>query len=339
MVKVIRVGINGYGTIGRRVVDAVLKQGDMKLEGVTKVKPDYRARLAVGKGIPLFAAETKLLQDFSKGEIECQGTLEDLLKQVDVMVDATPDDVGATNKPVYERAGVKALFQGGEEHSLTGFSFVAQCNFEKAAGKRMVRVVSCNTTALCRALHALDGNFGVQKARVVLARRAADPDETSKGPIDAIVPDPVTVPSHHGPDVQSVMDGLNITTMAFKVPETHMHLHSVNASLRGQPTRDKVLEVLAKEPRILLVDAKAGFKSTASVIDMAREMNRPRNDVYEAVIWRDSVSVIEGEAYFFLAVHQEAIVTPENVDAIRALSDGYSKERSMKATDSSLGIA
>jgi len=38
-------------------------------------------------------------------------------------------------------------------------------------------------------------------------------------------------------------------------------------------------------------------------------------------------------------VHQEAIVLPENVDAIRAVSGGYSREDSMKLTDSSLGIA
>jgi hypothetical protein len=38
-------------------------------------------------------------------------------------------------------------------------------------------------------------------------------------------------------------------------------------------------------------------------------------------------------------VHQEAIVTPENIDAIRALSGGYSKEESMNLTDLSLGIA
>lgn len=335
----IRVAVNGYGTIGRRVADAVLKQKDMELEGVTKVRGDYRARLAVEKGLALYAADGKYVPEFAKAGIETKGTLNDLLKKVDVVVDATPDEIGGGNKPIYERAGVKAIFQGGEQHSLTNFSFVAQCNFEKAAGKKMVRVVSCNTTALCRTLHALNSGLGILKARVVLVRRAADPDEISKGPIDAIVPDPVTVPSHHGPDVQSVIEGLNITTMALKVPETHMHLHSVIVSLKGQPTRDRVLDALAKEPRVLLVDAKAGFKSTASIIDMAREMNRPRNDVYEAVVWRDSVSVVDGEAYFFLAVHQEAIVTPENIDAIRAVSGGLGKEQSMKATDASLGIA
>ncbi len=334
----IRVGINGYGTIGRRVADAVIKQEDMKLIGVTKTRPDYKARQALVKGIAIYLPNDKYSPDFQKAKVDFAGSLDDLLREVDIVVDATPE-LGAEYKPKYEAEGRKAIFQGGEDHDLTGLSFVAQCNYDSAVGKKMVRVVSCNTTALCRTMHALDTNFGVKKARVVLARRAADPDEVGKGPIDAVVPDPITVPSHHGPDVQSVMASLNITTMAIKIPTTHMHLHSIMTTLQSRPTAEQVVEALAREPRIMFVDAKSGFKSTASIIDLAREMNRPRNDIYEAVVWRDSVNVQDDEVCFFLAVHQEAIVTPENIDAFRALSGGYTKDESMRRTNLSLGIA
>jgi glyceraldehyde-3-phosphate dehydrogenase (NAD(P)) len=37
-------------------------------------------------------------------------------------------------------------------------------------------------------------------------------------------------------------------------------------------------------------------------------------------------------------VHQEAIVVPENIDAVRALAGSYTKAESMKSTDESLGI-
>ena len=333
----IRVGTNGYGTIGRRVADTVRLQGDMKLVGVTKVKPDYRARMAVDKGIPIYLPDQQYAEAFARAKVPYAGMLSDLLGQVDVLVDATPE-LGETYKPVYEKAGVKAIFQGGEEHELTGFSFVAQCNFEAARGRKMVRVVSCNTTGLCRALHALDSNFGIAKARAVLARRAADPDEISKGPIDAIVPDPISVPSHHGPDVQSVMPDLNITTMAIKVPETHMHLHSLMLTMKAPVTKEAVVSAFEREPRIMLVDGKSGFKSTAQVIDWGREKGRPRNDVYEAVVWRDSIGVVGDEVYLFLGVHQEAIVTPEDIDAIRAIASDVPRQESMRLTDQSLGI-
>ncbi|HEY6283998.1 MAG TPA: type II glyceraldehyde-3-phosphate dehydrogenase [Nitrososphaerales archaeon] len=335
----IRVGVNGYGTVGRRVADAVRKQKDMELVGVSAATPHYKYSIAQQKGIPLYALNMKSLEAFNSSGHNLKGTLNDLLQRVDVIVDGAPDDNGPTNKVAYQLAGVKAVFQGGEEHGLTGTSFVAQCNFEEALGKTMVRVVSCNTTGLCRTIGAIDGAIGVARARAVLARRGTDPDDVKKGPIDAVVLDPTTVPSHHGPDVQSVLPKIPIVTMAYKVPTTHMHLHSVILSLKRTATKEEVVKALGQAPRMTLVDGKSGFKSTASIMDWAREVGRDRNDVYEATVWRDSVTVIDGEAFMFLGVHQEAIVTPENIDAIRALAGGYKREESMKMTDESLGIA
>ena len=55
----IKVGINGYGTIGKRVADAVALQDDMEIVGVTKRKPSFEAYDAVKKGFPFFAANTE----------------------------------------------------------------------------------------------------------------------------------------------------------------------------------------------------------------------------------------------------------------------------------------
>jgi glyceraldehyde-3-phosphate dehydrogenase (NAD(P)) len=334
----IRIGVNGYGTIGRRVADAVRKQKDMELVGVTASHPHYKYALATEKGIPLYALDMKSLEAFNAGGYTVKGTLNDLLQRVDVIVDGAPEDNGPTNKAAYQLAKVRGIFQGGEEHALTGTSFVAQCNFEEAQGKDFVRVVSRNTTGLCRTIGAVDKAIGVTKARAVLARRATDPDDVKKGPIDAVVLDPTTLPSHHGPDVQTVLPKVKIVTMAFKVPTTHMHLHSIILSLKNKATREEVVKALQAAPRITLVDGKSGFKSTANIMDWAREKGRDRNDVYEATVWKDSVTVVDDEAYFFLGVHQEAIVVPENIDAIRALMREHTREESMKLTDESLGI-
>ncbi len=321
------------------MADAVRKQKDMELVGVTAVHPHYKYALAKEKGIPLYALDMKSLEAFNAVGYNLKGTLNDLLQRVDVVVDAGPDDTGPVNKPIYQQAKVKSIFQGGAGDNLAPVSFVAQCNYEEAVGKDSVQVVSCNTTGLCRTINAVDKAVGVSKARAVLARRATDPDDVKKGPIDSVVLDPTTLPSHHGPDVQAVMKGLNIVTMAFKVPTTHMHLHSIILSLKKAATRDDVVKALEKAPRMTMVDGKSGFKSTANVMDWAREKGRDRNDVYEATVWKDSVTVVDNEAYMFLGVHQEAIVVPENLDAIRALAGGYSREDSMRMTDESLGIA
>jgi len=86
-----------------------------------------------------------------------------------------------------------------------------------------------------------------------------------------------------------VLPDVNITTMAIKIPTTHMHLHSLIITLPKKTTREEAIAAFEREQRIMLVEGKMGFKSTSHVIDWARWKGRPRNDVYEAVIWKESV--------------------------------------------------
>ena len=335
----IKVAVNGYGVIGRRVADAVVIQPDMQLVGITKVTPDYKAKAVVQKGYKLYGIDAKSKKALVDAGLPVEGTIRELIPQVDVVIDSSPEETGSANISLYKEFGKKAIFQGGEEHELAGTSFVAQCNYEEASNKQFVRAVSCNSTALCRTLYSLDEGFGISKANVVIARRATDPDDSSKGPIDAVVLDPVTIPSHHGPDVNTVITNFPVISMAMKVPTTHMHLHSLIATAKPGATTEKVVEKLEKTTRIMLIDGKKDkFRSTANIFDLAREMGRPRNDIYEAVIWRDSVKVIGNEIYLFMAVHQEAIVTPENIDAIRSMTGTASKAESIALTNKSMGI-
>ncbi len=333
----VRVAINGYGTIGKRVADAVSRQDDMEVVGVTKTKPDFEAKMAIKKGYRLYCAIPENLKLFEDAGVEVEGTVEELIEKADIVVDCSPGKVGAKNKPMYEKAGVKAIFQGGEKKDVAEISFNALANYEKAVGKRYVRVVSCNTTGLVRVLYLLDENFGVEKVRAVMIRRVVDPKEDKKGLVNGIMPDPIKLPSHHGPDVQTVLPHINITTVAFKVPTTLMHVHSLNVQLKDKVSEEEVIDVFEKEPRIILVSSDEGFTSTAKIVEWAREL-RLRYDLFENVIWRDSIAVVGKELYFMQAIHQEAIVVPENVDAIRAMLEMAEKDESIRKTNESLDI-
>ena len=60
-------------------------------------------------------------------------------------------------------------------------------------------------------------------ARGTLLRRATDPWESHLGGImNTLVPAP-EIPSHQGPDAQSVDPDLDVITMAVKVPKTLAH--------------------------------------------------------------------------------------------------------------------
>ena len=48
-------------------------------------------------------------------------------------------------------------------------------------------------------------------------------------------------------------------------------------------------------------------------------MGRPRSDLWENGIFEASVNMVGKELFFFQAIHQEADVVIENVDAIRAM--------------------
>ena len=332
-----RIAVNGYGTIGKRVADAVVLQDDMRLAGVAKTKPDFEAKLAVRKGYAVYAATPDGVAKFEKAGVKAAGALADLVKEADLVVDCTPEESGY--KPLYEKAGVKAIWQGGEEHALTNLSFNAAANYEDCLGASFVRVPSCNTTGLIRTLYPLDAHIGVEKVLAVMVRRATDPGDSKKGPINAIEPE-LEMPSHHGPDVQSVLPKLNIHTIAVKVPTTIMHLHTVSVDLKKAATADQVLDAWKRFPRVISVSGGDGVKSTAQIMEMARDLSRNRSDLYEVAVWRDGVHVVDGRRlYYFQAVHQESDVVPENVDAIRALleleKDG---RKSMQKTDRSLGI-
>ena len=331
----IGVAIVGYGTIGKRVARAVSRQKDMKVIGVVKTRPDFIAKLSP---YPIYTYKDRI-EDFESKGIKVAGTIEELLQQADVIVDATPSKIGAKNKEtLYKNYDKPVIFQGGEKASIADVSFNAEANYREAIGKKYVRVVSCNTTGLIRSLYRLDKNIGIERVHAVLIRRAADPHEDKKGPINAIMPKPISGLSHHAEDVKTVLKGLDITTMAAVVPTTLMHVHAVRVKFKRNTSVDEIISALEESKRIILIDSGLGFTSTAKIIEFARDLGRLRNDLYELVIWQDSISVNGDEAFFRQAVHQEAIVVPENVDAIRAVSGVEDPNESINATNNSLGL-
>lgn len=334
-----KVAINGYGTIGKRVADAVAAQDDMEIVGVVKTRPSFEARIAKEKGYDIYTPSEENITEFKKSKIDVSGTLEQLLEEAEIVIDATPGDTGEEYKKLYQKHGVKAIWQGGEDHELTGFSFNSEANYKDALGLDFARVVSCNTTGLVRVLYPLDTAFGVKKVRVTLMRRAADPNDIKTGPINALIPDPIKLPSHHGPDVNSILPDIDITTMAVKTSTTLMHLHAINIELKKDCSETDVLGIFEKRPRIRLVSSKDRIKSTAEAMEFAKDLGRPRGDMWENVVWKDSIAINKGELYFFQAIHQESDVVPENVDAIRAML-GIEKDgaKSIKKTNKALGI-
>ena len=335
----VRVAVIGYGVIGKRVADAIQAQPDMELVGISDIATDYRLKVAAGVGIPIYAALRERASVMSAAGIPVVGTIDDLLRQVDVVADCTPKGVAAKNWDRYQAAGVKAVFQGGEKHELTGHSFVAQANYASAHGRDATRVVSCNTTSIVRTLTALRDAGLLRKARGVLVRRATDPWEADhSGIMNTVVPEE-TIPSHQGPDARTVVPELDVVTVAARAAHTQNHIHYWIVELARPATRDDVLSAFRASPRIAFIRAQDGIVALNSTLELMRDLGRPRGDMWEVALWEDVLTVVGNEVYYTYQVDNQAIVIPETIDAIRALTGSVRDGRtSMRMTDEALGL-
>ena len=333
-----RIGLVGYGVIGRRVADAIALQADMELIGIADVATDWRIGQAVAKGHRLFAAMPDALEPMRSAGLELAGSLDDLVSASDLVVDCTPKKVGAANAQTYRRLDRPFIVQGGEKHEVAGHSFVAEASFDSAAGKPATRVVSCNTTSIVRTLGALKRAGLLRKARGTLLRRATDPWESHLGGImNTLVPEPV-IPSHQGPDAQQVDPDLDVVTIGIKVPETIGHLHAWSVELAREAGKDEILAAFATSPRILQIDSRTGLEAVNSIKEWMADLGRPHDNLYEVALWADSLAVQGKELFYTYMVDNQAIVIPENIDAIRALTGTASAEESMRMTNQTLGI-
>lgn len=335
----VRVAVNGYGVIGKRVADAVTLQDDMELVGIADMASDYRIRVAAERGHRVFASDESARTEMEAAGIPVVGTLDDLLGAVDVVADCAPKNLAAASKARYEKARVKGIWQGGESHELTGLSFCAQVNYGDAINRDWARVVSCNTTALSRTMGALHRRGWVHRARAVLLRRATDPWESHiNGTINTVVPE-MKVPSHQGPDVQTMLPDLDITTMAGSGPFNLGHVHFAMVETTRPVSVEELRAALEDEPRIAFVRAADDVVAANSVVELMRDIGRPRGDMWEVAVWEDSLATDSREVYLTFQVDNEAIVVPETIDCIRALS-GVEADAAMSIakTDEALGI-
>ena len=337
--KKIKVAVNGYGVIGKRVADAVTLQDDMELIGICDVITDWRIRMADKKKYPVFAFDETARNNMKTGGIKVQGILANLLETSDIVVDCTPKKIAAQNVPKYQETVKKFIVQGGEKHATTGHSFSAENNYETALGRDSTRVVSCNTTSIIRTLTSLKKAGLLKKARGTLLRRATDPWESHLGGImNTLVPEK-DIPSHQGPDAQSVDPSFDVITAAVKVPETLSHLHYWNVQLTKQATKEEVLEAFNNSTRIAMIEYSEGLSANNAIKELMMSLNRPYGDMYEVALWKDMLKVVGDELFYAYVVDNQAIVIPETIDAIRALTGlEESAEKSIQKTNESLGI-
>ena len=334
-----KIAVVGYGVIGKRVADAIDKQDDMELTGICDIISDWRIENAVRKNYNIYSATQEAEKEMKNAGFTVKGGMTELLDQVNLVVDCTPKKVAAKNVERYKSQGKKFIVQGGEKHETAGHSFSAENNYQTALNIDATRVVSCNTTSILRTLSALKRANLLQSARGTLLRRATDPWESHMGGImNTMVPEK-DIPSHQGPDAQSVDPELDVITAAVKIPETLSHMHYWNVRLTKKASKDEVLNAFKTSTRIKMIRYDQGLVSNNTIKEMFLDMGRPWGDMYEVALWEDMLKVQGDELFYAYVVDNQAIVIPETIDAIRALTGlERNAQTSILKTNRTLGL-
>jgi glyceraldehyde-3-phosphate dehydrogenase (NAD(P)) len=313
-----KVGVAGYGVIGQRLADGVAAQGDMELVGVADVAPTLPVRALAERGMPykLFTAMPEKKNLLTDAGIAVSGTLEELVQEVDIMLDATSAGIGAKNKELYVKHNTKAVFQGGEKNDVADVFFHGYANYEKGVGADYLKLTSCNTTGLIRAIDAIDRAVGVPKTAMTIIRRVADPGDYHRGLTNALKME--HAPSHQAVDLMTIMPHVEATGILVHTPVTHGHIITPFVTTREKIDKEKLLEIFHAHPRVRVVSMEEGFLGNASLFKYARDLGNPRGDMYEIAVWEDSIVMSGDEIMFAINIPQEAVVIPENIDAVRA---------------------
>lgn len=343
----IRVGIAGYGTIGQRLADGVALQEDMELVGVADLEPTLslralRERDMIGvNGVKydLYLVHGADPAAFDALDIPVAGSFEDLLGKVDVMLDSAPAGIGAKNKELYEKHGVKAIFQGGEKNSVADVFFHGYANYEKGLGQNYLKLTSCNTTGLIRAVDCLDRVVGIERVAITIVRRVSDPGDYHRGLTNALQMD--KAPTHQAVDLMTIMPHVEATGILVHTPVTHGHIITVLASAKDgkKLTKEMALEAFRRHPRIRVVTIAEGFKGNASFFKYARDLGNRRGDLYEIGLWEDSIVESGNDLMFAINIPQESVTIPETIDGIRAVMGMQTtREAGTAETNRYLGI-
>jgi glyceraldehyde-3-phosphate dehydrogenase (NAD(P)) len=313
-----KVAVVGYGTIGTRLADGVAAQADMELIGVADVAPALPMRAMQESGAPykvFYGDETKKDQ-FAAAGVQLAGSLDDLLAQADVALDATPGGVGAKMKDLYRKHNVKAIFQGGEKDDIADVFFHGYANYESGIGQDFLKLTSCNTTGLVRAVDALDRAVGVEKVAITIIRRVADPGDTHRGLVDVLQVE--KVPNHQCVDLMKIMPHVQATGLLVHTPVTHGHIVNIVATPKKSIGVEEVISLFKQHPRIRVVKISDGFNSNAAFFQYARHLGTKRADMYEIGVWEECIGLSGKDVMFAIYIPQEAVTIPETIDGIRA---------------------
>jgi glyceraldehyde-3-phosphate dehydrogenase (NAD(P)) len=329
----VKVFINGYGNIGRRIATAFSQDKEIQFIGVGKYSVDDRVKDAVDRNFPLYVP-ANMVSKFKEKGFPVAGNISNAIMESDIVIDAAKDGYGYDNKVnLYEPLNKAAIFQGGEDN--TGDKKVAdvihnsRVNYKDMFKKKYVIQGSCNVSGMGRILQPMIEKYGseIKRYDVTLIRRSADLEDL-KEVKDSIEWDKNP---HHQDDVKSFLPTVNLYVEAYKVPSRMMHLHQMTVRFKSAaPDKESFLDIYEKEFGVAILSNARG---TGDIRKKAIDLGFEHGDTNMVHIHSDTIRTQADTLKLLYSDDQTGMVIPENYLLFQSMLYGRPARDAYRRTD------
>ncbi|MDZ4097942.1 MAG: type I glyceraldehyde-3-phosphate dehydrogenase [Methylophilaceae bacterium] len=259
----IRVGINGFGRIGRMVLRAAVKDfTDIEIVAINDLlAPDYLAYMLKhdsvhgrfkgtvevdgnhlivnGKRIRLTAEKDPA--NLKWGEV-----------QADVIVECTGFFLTQDTCQKHIDAGAKLVVQSAPSKDDTPM-FVYGVNHDEYKGETIVSAASCTTNALAPVAKVLHDNFGIKRGLMTTVHAATATQKTVDGPSNkdwrggrGILENIIPSSTGAAKAVGKVIPSLNkkLTGMAFRIPTSDVSVVDLTCELNNETSYEQIVAAM-----------------------------------------------------------------------------------------------
>ena len=260
----IRVGINGFGRIGRMVFRAAQDFDDIEVVGINDLlEPDYLAYMlqydsvhgkfkgdiAVdGKTLVVNGNKIRLTAERDPAELNW-GDLD-----VDVVVESTGLFLTKETAQKHIDAGARKVIMSAPSKDDTPM-FVFGVNEANYAGEAIISNASCTTNCLAPIAKVIDDNFGLKRGLMTTVHAATATQKTVDGPSNkdwrggrGILENIIPSSTGAAKAVGVVIPELNkkLTGMAFRVPTSDVSVVDLTVELNKAATYDDICAAMQK---------------------------------------------------------------------------------------------
>ena len=256
----IKLGINGFGRIGRMVFRAAVENfaADIKVVGINDLlDPDYLAYMLKYDSVHgKFDHDIKvegnyLIVDGNKIQVFCEKDPANITwgaLGADVVVESTGFFLTEELASAHLKAGAKKVIMSAPSKDATPM-FVYGVNHETYAGQAIISNASCTTNCLAPLTKVLNDKFGVKRGLMTTVHAATATQKTVDGPskkdwrggrgiLENIIPSSTGAAKAVG----KVLPALNgkLTGMSLRVPTSDVSFVDLTVELEKAASYDEI---------------------------------------------------------------------------------------------------